>query len=150
MKISLETVTNAVTGAVPGTFKFAMHGGNCHVTFSSLRGTTDEAKCRALSDAADALRAAGLEPTVRLSTKFQGEDNWSPMPHIWVNQPTAQEQAQSTLEQKVNVLTDQFSQLMAALQAGQAPVQAPAQAPAQTEVVRRPSKESVSTPNSPI
>jgi len=145
-KISLDGATAAVTGAIPNTFKFAMHGGNVHITFASLRGTDDEAKCRALTQAADALRAAGLEPTVRLSTKFRGEDNWSPMPHIWVNQPTAQEQATSSLEQKVNVLTDQFSQLMSALAAGQTQ----ALAPSGPEVVKRPSKESVSTPASPI
>jgi len=147
VKISLQAVTDTVTAAVPGTFKFAMHGGNCHVTFGSLRGSDDEAKCRALTQAADALRAAGLEPTVRLSTRFKGEDNWSPMPHIWVNQPSAQEQATSNLEQQVATLTTQFSQLMSALQAGQAQA---APAPSGPEVVRKPSKESVSTPDSPI
>jgi hypothetical protein len=146
--ISLATVTDAVTGATPGTFKFTMHGGNCHITFVSLRGTDDEAKCRALTQAADALRAAGLEPTVRLSTKFRGEENWSPMPHIWVNQPTAQEQAVGGLEQKVDALSNQFSQLMSAL----ASAPAPAPATSGPEVVKRPSKsrESVSTPESPI
>ena len=135
-----NTVSETIDAQVPGVFKYSTHNGNVNVQFNSLKGTSDEEKCRNLVRAADALRSVGLDPTVRLTTNFGNRQNpdWKAFPHIWVNQPTAVEEVATNAQTRVEALEAQVQQLIAALTAQGGGATPTPEAPATTEATETP------------